>query len=131
MVKHDWNDTWTFLSSMKRKRRIDYIMCSSDFLVLDAKACNFLDLNSDHRIVCVLLSLSNNQKSQRRNRKDHHNMKGWKPVLDEDGIPTEYDEKLNRYFASYGPENFEDIECAILEVIQDLSHSKPKEYVKP
>ena len=58
-------------------------------------------------------------------------MKGWKPALDEDGIPTEYHDKLNRYFALHEPESFEDIECAILEVVQDLAYSKPKEHVKP
>ena len=67
---HDPNKaTWTFCSCMGVRRRIDFILCSTSFSLLQSFATDDVDLGSDHRAVYCLLNLPKHTKQQSKKRK--------------------------------------------------------------
>ena len=115
---HDPNKaTWTFCSCMGVRRRIDFILCSMSFSLLQSFATDDVDLGSDHRAVYCLLNLPKHTKQQSKKRK-FKAKKRWKPSLDENGIPHLYHEILNQTLEQQNPTTLQGIESLILNAVE-------------
>ena len=94
---HDPNKaTWTFCSCMGVRRRIDFILCSMSFSLLQSFATDDVDLGSDHRAVYCLLNLPKHTKQQSKKRK-FKTKKRWKPKNFEPNIGTTKSYNITRY----------------------------------
>ena len=107
------DDSWTFCSSMGAKRRLDYILASSNLQVMSASPTGELDLGSDHRAVHTCFNL---QRASIRKRRKPTIKRGWKPALDLSGKPTLYHNALNSHIAQQPPRTISDIERIVLHV---------------
>ena len=88
---NDCENHWTFSTSLGEKRRIDFIMASRSLTIKNSKATNEIDLGSDHRAVKALFEL----RDTRYWGKSHTpKMKGWRPYLDGESSPTNYQAAL-------------------------------------
>ena len=57
-IGHQWDSTWTFYSSLGRKRQIDFILLGNGMNSLSVAATNNLCLGSDHRAVQLEISFT-------------------------------------------------------------------------
>ena len=71
----DFDDHWTFESSMGVRRQIDFILCSARIPTIAVEATRAIDMGSDHRAVKSILNIGTPQQSRRRKKR----VRGWKP----------------------------------------------------
>lgn len=112
-------ETWTFCSSMGARRRIDFILCSRSLSLVASHASDDLDVGSDHRAVLANFKL---QKSKRKKKYHKRKIKrGWKPILDDSGIPTQYHDMLNKSLRSCRDSTLRGLENICKDVVRQLS----------
>ena len=109
--------TWTFCSCMGVRRRIDFILCSMSFSLLQSFATDDVDLGSDHRAV-YCLNLPKHTKQQSKKERKFKAKKRWKPSLDENGVPHLYHEILNQTLEQQNPTTLQGIEGLILNAVE-------------
>lgn len=95
----DGEHQWIFCSSSCIKRRIDYLMHGPSIQCVNARPTDFLDLSSDQRAVSGNFVIRT-PSATRSNAKRRQKAKGWKPELDEDGVPRGYHDALNSQLQS-------------------------------
>ena len=117
-IEQDWRNSWTFLSSLGRERRTDYIMIDYTLHLIDARASNIFDLNSDHRAVKASFEVMPQENAQMRHKSYHNSPKKWRHQFNENREPQEYHDCLNRYFVLHEMQSLHDLEVAIQSCAQ-------------
>ena len=130
-IEQDWRNSWTFLSSLGRERRIDYIMTDYTLHLIDARASNILNLNSDHRAVKASFEVIPQENAQISHKSYHNSPRKWLPKFNENREPQEYHDCLNRYFALHEMQSLHDVEVAIQSCAQVCNTTENQTESKP
>ena len=89
---HDINDTWTCQRYFDETRvQLDFTLGDSKANVADVWLDNSVPIGLDHRCVHCIVTWTARRKLKKMSAKG---LKHWKPYLDENGEPTQYQSKL-------------------------------------
>ena len=89
---HDINDSWTCQRYFDEARvQLDFILGDSKANVADVWLDNIVPIGLDHRCVHCIVTWTAKRKFKKMSAKG---LKHWKPYLDENGEPTQYQSKL-------------------------------------
>ena len=101
---HDINDSWTCQRYFDETRvQLDFILGDSKANVADVWHDNIVPIGLDHRCVHCSVTWTAKRKLKKMSAKG---LKHWKPYLDENGEPTQYQSKLRHIEANnYGNVN--------------------------
>ena len=107
---HTADDMWTFRSSLGTLRRIDYILYNPGLYCDTVVATWELDLGSDHRSVKASFSFMPGYKKE---KKQIGIKRGWKPILNEDGIAHEFHENIDAQVLCDGGNTLNDLQSML------------------
>ena len=65
----DFDDQWTFESSMGVRRQLDFILCSARVPTIAVEATRAIDMGSDHRAVKCIFAVGVPQHSKKRKKR--------------------------------------------------------------
>ena len=121
---NDWENHWTFRSSLGVKRRIDFIMTSKSLHLQECQATKNIDLGSDHRAVKGRFGLGSAKYTQ---RSPNMKMKGWKLVLHDTGNATNFQVALSQELVQQDTSKSEVLEQALYNAATAM-HVKKASY---
>lgn len=89
-------------------RRIDFILFSKQFGLMESRACNKFELCSDHRAVYAQLSFETCGHVKRARYVQAK--RAWKPELDENNTPHDYHAALSQSLWDRRPDSISELE---------------------